>query len=52
MIRLAAGHLARSPHASGRSLQRYAGPEAIARKVTDGLTPAPFAVGPRRIPSS
>ena len=48
MIRLAAGHLARSRHACVRSLQRYArpGPEATARHLA--------ATGPaaRRAPAS
>jgi hypothetical protein len=48
MIRLAAGHLARSRHACVRSLQRYArpGPEAIARCLG---APGPAA---RRAPAS
>jgi len=48
MIRLSAGHLARSRHASVRSLEPYAwpGPEAIARHLA--------ATGPaaRRAPAS
>jgi len=48
MIRLAAGHLARSRPASVRSLERYArpGPEAVARSLA--------ATGPaaRRAPAS
>ncbi len=46
MIRLAAGYLARSRHASVRSLERYArpGPEAVARHLA--------ATGPRSTPGA
>ena len=48
MIRLPAGHLARSRHASVRSRKRYApaGPEVIARHL------AAVGPAPRRAPAS